>query len=312
MGARLAATGSAARRCSPRRSSARTTTSARPCRWRSVRGEEGDGVLPRAARRRPDRLAAGPRRRRPRLRRPRRWPRRAGSGSTSTSPECRCATPTSSPSKDGLRVAGAGGRRRARQGGHRVLAICRKWETGGTAIGEVTDGPRPGLRRRCDRRRHAVGLLVDDCPLYDLEPAEPDGCHLRQRRAAARRRRAFRRAAGAARDPDDCLERWAFEQYDSIVQSRTVRRPEEADAAVLQLPDAGTSIAIAIDGNGRRVGCDPYANGERRGGPRVRAEPRLRRCGAARPDQLPQLRQSREADGRLAARPLDAGARRRL
>src|SRR6202008_3872500 len=41
-----------------------------------------------------------------------------------------------------------------------------------------------------------------------------------------------------------------------IVQSRTVRRPEETDAAVLSLPD-GSAIAVAIDGNGRRVACDP-------------------------------------------------------
>jgi phosphoribosylformylglycinamidine synthase len=47
-----------------------------------------------------------------------------------------------------------------------------------------------------------------------------------------------------------------FEQYDPIVQSRTVRRPDEADAAVLALPD-GSAIAVAIDGNGRRVACDP-------------------------------------------------------
>jgi phosphoribosylformylglycinamidine (FGAM) synthase-like enzyme len=47
-----------------------------------------------------------------------------------------------------------------------------------------------------------------------------------------------------------------FEQYDWIVQSRTVRRPEDADAAVLTLPD-GSAIAVSIDGNGRRVACDP-------------------------------------------------------
>ena len=51
--------------------------------------------------------------------------------------------------------------------------------------------------------------------------------------------------------------RIVYEQYDSIVQSRTVRRPEEADAAVLALPD-GSALGVAIDGNGRRVAADPY------------------------------------------------------
>ena len=59
--------------------------------------------------------------------------------------------------------------------------------------------------------------------------------------------------------PNIASKRWAFEQYDSIVGSRTARRPEAADAAVLQLPEAGTAIAVAIDGNGRRVACEPYA-----------------------------------------------------
>jgi phosphoribosylformylglycinamidine (FGAM) synthase-like enzyme len=51
--------------------------------------------------------------------------------------------------------------------------------------------------------------------------------------------------------------RWAFEQYDCLVGSRTVRRPEQADAAVLAL-EAGGAIAVSIDGNGRRVAVDPY------------------------------------------------------
>jgi phosphoribosylformylglycinamidine (FGAM) synthase-like enzyme len=41
------------------------------------------------------------------------------------------------------------------------------------------------------------------------------------------------------------------------VQSRTVRRPEQCDAAVLAMPD-GAAIAVSIDGSGRRVACDPY------------------------------------------------------
>ena len=35
-----------------------------------------------------------------------------------------------------------------------------------------------------------------------------------------------------------------------------MRRPESADAAVLNIPEANTAIAVAIDGNGRRVACD--------------------------------------------------------
>ena len=53
----------------------------------------------------------------------------------------------------------------------------------------------------------------------------------------------------------------AFEQYDCLVGSRTVRRPDAADAAVLQLGGRGSdsgAIAVSIDGNGRRVALDPY------------------------------------------------------
>ena len=59
--------------------------------------------------------------------------------------------------------------------------------------------------------------------------------------------------------PNVASKRWAFEQYDSVVGSRTARRPEAADAAVLMLPESDRAIAVAIDGNGRRVACDPYA-----------------------------------------------------
>jgi phosphoribosylformylglycinamidine synthase subunit PurL len=141
----------------------------------------------------------------------------------------------------------------------RVLAICEKWETGGTMIGEVTDSRRirvfDGEELVGDM---PVGLLVDECPLYDLAPAEPDGWIYGNERTLE------------GDDPDATLlallgsanvgsKRWAFEQYDSIVQSRTVRRPEQADAAVLQITEADGGIAAAIDGNGRRVACDPYA-----------------------------------------------------
>lgn len=146
-----------------------------------------------------------------------------------------------------------------------VLDVCARWEVNATAIGEVTDTQRlrvfDGDELVGDM---PVSALVDECPAYDLEPAEP-----------ATPLYPVPERVLSTDDPGEILlgllasanlasRRWAFEQYDSIVGSRTVRRPDQADAAVLLLDNvaqngaARPAIAVAIDGNGRRVAADPY------------------------------------------------------
>jgi phosphoribosylformylglycinamidine synthase subunit PurL len=140
-----------------------------------------------------------------------------------------------------------------------VLAVCDKWEVNATAIGEVTASDRLRVFDGDDLVGDLpVGALVDECPAYDLEPLPP----------AIPIYPAPRRVIEPALPAGDTLlallgsanlasRRWAFEQYDCIVGSRTVRRPDAADAAVLVL-DGGSAIAVSIDGNGRRVAVDPY------------------------------------------------------
>jgi phosphoribosylformylglycinamidine synthase II len=142
-----------------------------------------------------------------------------------------------------------------------VVAVCARWETLATPIGEVTDRGRFRILRGEEVVGDLpVGVLVDDCPLYDLEPVPPE---------TALYPAPEPQLDPAVARPDEILiallssanlasRRPVFEQYDPVVQSRTVRRPEQADAAVLALPD-GSAIAVAIDGNGRRVACDPRA-----------------------------------------------------
>jgi phosphoribosylformylglycinamidine synthase II len=141
-----------------------------------------------------------------------------------------------------------------------VLALCEKWEVGGTAIGTVTDTGR--LRVLADGRPVGdmpVRALVDDCPLYDLAPAKPAAPIYAAPPATLAPAAPPREALLALlSSPNIASRRPLFEQYDAIVQSRTVRRPEQADAAVLVLPDGG-ALAVAIDCNGRRVAADPYA-----------------------------------------------------
>jgi phosphoribosylformylglycinamidine synthase II len=159
-----------------------------------------------------------------------------------------------------------------------VLAVCARWEVNATAIGTVTDR----RRLRVFAGEELVGdmpvtALVDECPAYALEPSEPTSSVYP----------APERLIADGADPAETLltllasanlasRRWAFEQYDCVVGSRTVRRPEQADAAVLLLPPTPVNgdvaalwpapagggprpaIAVAIDGNGRRVAADPY------------------------------------------------------
>jgi phosphoribosylformylglycinamidine synthase len=140
-----------------------------------------------------------------------------------------------------------------------VIAITDRWEVHGTVIGEVT----AERRMRVLRGGEVVGdmpveALVDDCPLYDLEPAPPAApLYDPPPRVLAEDAAPQDALLALLASPNLASRRPLFEQYDPVVQSRTVRRPEEADAAVLLLPDGG-ALGVSIDGNGRRVAADPY------------------------------------------------------
>jgi phosphoribosylformylglycinamidine synthase len=140
-----------------------------------------------------------------------------------------------------------------------VLAVCEKWQTGGAEIGTITESGQVRILRAGEVvGEMPVEALVDGCPLYDLEPAAPQGWIYGNRATLGSDVTAEEELLALLSAPSIASKRWAFEQYDSVVGSRTVRRPESADAAVLQLPEAGNAIAVSIDGNGRRVACDPY------------------------------------------------------
>ena len=143
-----------------------------------------------------------------------------------------------------------------------VLAVCEHWETAAAVIGEVTDS---GLVAIFDSGQLVgelpVAALVDECPVYELDPQQsgrPVYPPPPRTIASEDPAQALLALLGS---PNIADRRPLFEQYDAIVQSRTIRRPGAADAAVLALPPRGEltpGIAIAIDGNGRRVAADPY------------------------------------------------------
>ncbi|MGA8364762.1 MAG: phosphoribosylformylglycinamidine synthase subunit PurL [Solirubrobacteraceae bacterium] len=159
-----------------------------------------------------------------------------------------------------------------------VLALCEHFEIHGTAIGTVTDTRRmrvfDGPELVGDM---PVSALVDDCPLYDLAPARPATPIYAPPSATLAADASVQDVLLALLSSTNIASRRPlFEHYDAIVQSRTVRRPEQADAAVLAIHPPGEEVhvvgdgvgaddgpaipalAVSIDCNGRRVAADPY------------------------------------------------------
>ena len=140
-----------------------------------------------------------------------------------------------------------------------VLAFCTKWQTASAVIGEVTDsGTFRILKHGETVGEIEVDDLVDGCPLYDLDPEEPTDWTYPNRVSIESGASPSDITLALLASPSIASKRWAFEQYDSIVGSRTVHRAGVADASVLNIPESNRAIAVAIDGNGRRVACDPF------------------------------------------------------
>jgi len=160
-----------------------------------------------------------------------------------------------------------------------VIEVCTRWDLDATLIGEVTDtrllrilwrGEQVGAipaRRLADESPVIRTPSVKPAYLAD-EPLDPDAT------APAGGGEGVRAGAqlypepapgdeglGAAllellAAPNIASKRWAYEQYDYIVQANTVQVPG-SDAAVLRVEGGPRGIAFVTDCNGRHCYLDP-------------------------------------------------------
>lgn len=156
-----------------------------------------------------------------------------------------------------------------------VEEACAKWDLIHAVIGEVTDTQHMQIFENDELVGDIpVAALVDECPLYDLSPERPtaqiypaprvEGAAGEAARAAAEDADATLRALLAS---DNIASRAAlYGRFDSGAGAGTLYGPGEAEAAVVQLPRegeepaaaTGPTIAVSVDGSGRKVGADPY------------------------------------------------------
>ena len=138
-----------------------------------------------------------------------------------------------------------------------VFAIFRKWGLDAVEIGVVTGDGALRVKDHGELVAEVPNpILTDDAPLYDRPATEPprtaplDGPALRPVTDYAD---VLKRLLAA---PDICSKRWIYEQYDYMVRTNTTA-PPGADAAVIRVKEAGVSLAMALDGNGRYCALDP-------------------------------------------------------
>ncbi len=142
-----------------------------------------------------------------------------------------------------------------------LMEVAAKWDLPCTWIGEVTaDGMWRVLDGEAVVCEIPVPALTEEVPRYVRETEAP--AYIGRIHSAMPSP-----AELAAIDPLEALEallawptiaskRWVWEQYDHTVQTSTVLTPG-ADAAVIRLRGTRRGLALAVDGNGRWVYCDP-------------------------------------------------------
>ena len=137
-----------------------------------------------------------------------------------------------------------------------VFRIFRKWGLEAVEIGKVTGDGKLRVKQHGKIVAEIPNReLADEAPLYDRPHSEP----LRRVAIDAPRLPApdVQSALPALlASADICSKRWIWEQYDFQVRTNTVAGPG-AEAAIIRIKETGTSVAMALDGNGRYCYLSP-------------------------------------------------------
>ncbi len=139
-------------------------------------------------------------------------------------------------------------------------AIIEKWDLDYAVIGHITDTGRIVVKHK--------GVVEADIPLAPLSDAAP----LYRRPIAETPKPAPLGAVDLSApldeallkliaSPDLCSRRWIFDQYDSSVGGQTVKRPAQADAAIVKLEDTKRALAVTADCTPRYCVADAEQGG---------------------------------------------------
>jgi phosphoribosylformylglycinamidine synthase len=137
-----------------------------------------------------------------------------------------------------------------------VLDVFKKWGLDATQIGVVTNDGMLRVKYHGEVFAEIPNrALADEAPRYNrpfskpLRTAPLAGPAIQSKDLTADLKALL--SSG-----DLCSKRWIWEQYDFQVRTNTIAGPG-AEAAIVRIKGTNTSVAMALDGNGRYCALDP-------------------------------------------------------
>lgn len=149
------------------------------------------------------------------------------------------------------------------------MAVCRKWDTLATVIGEVTDGEHLVITWHGETVVDVPPRTVaHEGPVYERPVQRPDfqDALVADTTASLTRPKTGEELRATLltmiASPQLSSRRWITEQYDRYVRGNTVLA-EHADAGVIRIDESsGRGIALATDASGRYTKLDPYTGAQ--------------------------------------------------
>ena len=142
-----------------------------------------------------------------------------------------------------------------------VFRVFEKWGLDAVEVGRVTsDAKMRVLQHGQVVAEIPNAALTDDAPVYKrplarweppVEREMPE--HIRLGESGDFTARLKQLLAS----PNICSKRWAWQQYDHMVQTNTVEAPGAGDAGVIRIKGSKRGLAMSLDGNGRWCYLDP-------------------------------------------------------
>lgn len=143
----------------------------------------------------------------------------------------------------------------------KVVDIFRKWDLNAEIIGEVTDTGHMELFWHGEKVADMpVQPVSEQAPIYDRPTKEPSYlAKIKHTRIhdfeKVDNQKAFDTLMNSV---EVCDKSWIFEQYDSMVQTNTIKAPGSLDASVIRIKENGKALSMSSDCNPRYNYIDPF------------------------------------------------------